>query len=298
MGLVLLGVLLCIGAGAAEHATAFKDKAKETRAFRAELVYRLDGVLASADGKPQQAGMVIDLRWDAREKVLSAERGAAALSYELIKGTEKGQAMGALAAASPEDALYEEKMDPLAVSYRRGASGAASEIKCTEGELPFLDDDEEELLGALNPFFALAYPFGHGLVFPAATGQDGDAWTEELAVKLPAPSPEGTFAVGVNKRYVIDGARQVDGRKLLQVTCTVAGKRGPGLQEWEMEEGEMMAAIVGAVVDGTVTYLFDPAAGALHRVTARLSVTLEIKQEGRNAKLTESLNTRLERVKK
>jgi len=297
---IVVVLLLGIGARAAEYATAFKDKAKETRTYRAQLEYKFDGLISLAESEPFRAGMRLDSRWDAREKVISTRKDVASLSYELLKGTEQGEALGELAEDAPEDAKYEGEMEPLAVTYTRSPSGSASKVKCTEGELPYLADDDE-VIGSLGPFFSLAYPFGHGLVFPAATGQEGDAWSEETTINMPAPSPDGVdgaFAVKVTRRYVIDGARQIDGRELLQVTCTIAGKRGPGLQEWDTGEGEMAAVIIGGVVDGKITYLFDSAAGVLHRVTADITATLELKQEDRSAKLTETLNTRVERVKK
>jgi len=301
MLLAMVAVLLGLGAArGAEYATAFKDRAKATRTYHAEVGYRFEGVVSFADGKPVRAGGALDLQWDAREKVLSASKDGIALSYEVLAGTEKGEALGELADMSPDDAKFEEKMDPLTVTYTRAASGAASAVKCTKGELPFIAG-EDEMIGALGEFFALGYPFGQELVFPAATAQDGDTWSEDIVVKLPAPSPTDageTFPVTVTRQYTVDGARQIDGLTLLQVTCTLSGKRGPGLQEWEMQGGETVAAIIGGSVTGKITYLFDPAAGALYRVTAQLTASLDIKQEGRSAQLNETLTTRMEQVKK
>ncbi|MHB0936060.1 MAG: hypothetical protein ACYDCO_14130 [Armatimonadota bacterium] len=288
--LLAAALLLWVCALGAEYPTAFKDSKGASRTYHAESRYRLDAVMTLEGEKPHHAGLTMHAVWDAREKVLSVRNGAAELSYELISGKEQGEALGEIAEESPEDAKYEGEMEPLTVTYTRVASGKATKIKCTKGELPYSTADGE-FAGALGPFMALAFPFGHGLVFPRSTGEDGDSWSEERTITL--SSPDGDFPVNAKLTCRIDGTERVGDRECLVVTCTVAGKRGPGLQEWEIE-GETVAIIIGGAVDGKITYYFDPLSGTLQRADADLTASLEMKQEGQNAKITEKLATRIE----
>jgi len=291
-----LALVLC-GAGtmarAAKYATAFNDRADVTRSLRSEIHYREDRHIIEG-GQTHDGAWTFDMQWNAREKVKSINRGVTMFSYEQKDGAVKLEFFGDLAGDSTDHFAQEDTLDAMNATYQRAASGEVIDVQAGNGKLQqYLALRPRNLVTmlptnryGLRQFDLLSLPFGHGLVFPAATMKDGATWSTNATVNMQVNFPVEVIAV-----FKIAGKQQIDTRQFLKITCTLAGKRGPEPGEWEK-----LAATITGKVDGKIIYLFDPAAGAVQQVTAELSSVQEIQQQGKTTKLTETLTTKLENV--
>lgn len=290
---VAVGLLLCgcsMSAYGAKYATQFKDRAGNTRSLHAECRFsRVSSTVADGEAL-REAGMNLTLLWDAKEKVLSVRRGITEISYRQENGKAIVELPGTAAEEVPDNAKAEDKLDPMTATYSRKASGEITDVKEAENELGVYLSRMAGAAGLL-PYIALTLPFAHGLVFPEAGMKDGQSWSQTTAVEM-----TDDFPVAVTAVFTVDGKQKSGDHELLQITCTMTGKRGPEPRDWKDEQKKTVSGTYAGTVDGKVIYLFDPEAGAVQRVTADLTCVQEMQQPGKTTKLTDHLRTTLEQT--
>ncbi|MHB0936059.1 MAG: hypothetical protein ACYC6A_06675 [Armatimonadota bacterium] len=282
-----LGLLLCgysTLAYGAKYSTVFKDREGNTRPLHGEFeTQHLSSTMIEGEQR-RGNGVSFAFRWDAVEKVLSVRRGMTTISYEQAQGKSTEKQLGAAVEASSAGTL-----DPMKATYSRKASGEITSVDTTlDGPRVFL-----MLRGSnpVSPYQLLAYPFGHGLVFPAGEMKDGQTWTQTTVMEM-----RDNFPVEVSAVFKIEGKQRVGNRDLLQITCTMTGKREPEARDWKDDKDMTISGTYAGTVAGKVVYLFDPAAGVVQRVTAELTCVQEITQPGKTMQLTDRLTTLLEQT--
>ena len=266
----------------ARYATRFTDREGDTRSLHAESHTQYLKSTTVEGAQPQDTGVGFHFNWDAVEKVVSVRNGVSTFDYHQREGKATEEHIGAAAEKPTEETLY-----PMQFTYSRKASGEVTNVDTPidrpGGILWFRGTNP------LSPFQVLAYPFGHNLVFPGGSMKDGQTWTQTAVVEM-----RDDFPVEVSAVFKIDGKRKIDNRDLLQITGIMAGKRGPEARDWKNERGETVSGTYAGTVKGKIVYLFDPAAGAMQRVTTELASVQELKQPGKTVTLTDKLNTLLD----